>query len=142
MKVKIFNNPVNENEVNEFISNHIILKEMWSASGSAYYVYRELGALERDPIFDIEELQRAFNMANKDILSAEISMIECNMKISDLKQEQSKYEVSDKEWDKIQKTIEQVQNENKLNEVTIAGRKIQILAIKEKYANLLNEINK
>lgn len=126
-------------DINDFTSQHIILKDRYLENGDIYFYAKPLTDIGRQSVDDIEELDRAVTQAQQEVRQHQLGLIETNANLADVLEQISKINPNDKEWDGLQKQREQLEHEKKMGEHTIETREKQIALFKDEHTRILNE---
>ena len=102
MRIKKFSSSEPVDSINNFISSHIIVKDQMNPDGSYFVFFKDFNELGRADIDDIEEIDRAYVMAQTDLAKARLSLLEQKIKMKQIETAiAATHPNYKKEWDKV-----------------------------------------
>ena len=140
MDLKIFFAGFSEAEFNNFCRTHIIYKMHMLENGSIYVFWKNAAVSGQDKIERIEILDGMKKEAQKFIAVHSIDKDVANMKIADLKEQQSKLHTNEKEWDEIEKKIKVAERQVLMAEDSIREFEPKIIAIDSAIMDLSKDL--
>ncbi len=143
MLLKIFKGmqPGNEAEFekiyNEFLNNHIVVKDKYFENGDIYLFYKEKTEVGREQMDEIEQIDRAIVTAQKDIMTAAMDTRVSKTELADI-EEKLATETDAKEIKSLEESKKNFEGQIKLNEFTIDQKQREIKCLREYHAELIS----
>lgn len=137
MKFIIFQPGFDAQKFEDFINNHIILKDKYLENGTVYVYYKEIGDIGQQPIDYLESIDRQVTVAEKDIFTATQDLTENHQALADVEERISQMTPNDVGWKDIQSAKVQLNNAIILSEKTIETRKKQIDNLRMGYQSVV-----
>ena len=139
MDLKKFSPDATEQEINDFQSTHIIYKFQVIDDGGIYLFYKDPYKIGNEVMEEVEQIDRLAKQAQNEILAGELDITGNEQKLADLKEELSKLETNDKNWDQVDAKIKQIEREILQGKATVVERKIQVEAFRAKVESILKQ---
>ena len=118
-------------EVSDFFNEHLIDHHKILDNGDIAIFYREIDDLGLDNMDRLERINNAIKEAETNILDAELGLAECDGNKADLDELIAGSNPNEKEkWETLQNERKENENQRRMHEKTIEGRKRQVFDLR------------